>query len=328
MQIEYSKVCSAGRNNRSRAKGALLLALLLASHFERTPAGAQANNAQAARILNQMMNAERNANYTAVQTIVRRGSAPVRVRIWRLGRKRRMEYVAPALNRGDVLVDDGQNTWLYHRAENAAVQTRSPALRDGSNAARRAARARLSGQDRINGRAAWKIDLVRPDKKGVARRLWIDKATKLRLSVQVFDARGQSAERITMSDVKTGGIDASRFRWSPPRGAQVVRTSGTLFAQFAPAKTAASWLQSPRFIPSGYVFESAIVDPGKGEAWLRYASSTRRFSLFQQRATDATGTNGAPQKVNGGWYRAANGSRVLIVGASDSVAQRILRSVR
>lgn len=333
MQIEYSKPFSARQTNRRGAQGVLTLALLLASHFEGKPASAQAASAQAAspqaaRILKQMMNAERNANYTAVQTMARRNSAPVRVRIWRLGRKRRLEYLAPDLNRGDILVDDGQNTWLYHRAENTAVQTRSQAPRDGSNASRRVARVRLSGQESVGGRAAWKIDLVRPNGKGIARRVWIDKASGLRLSAQVFDAQGQAAERVTLSDLKTSGVDASRFRWTPPGGAQVVRTNGQLFSQFAPAKAAASWLQSPRFIPSGYMFESAVVDNAKGEAWLRYASSTRRISLFQQRAADATSTGAAPQKVGGGWYRAANGSRVLIVGAPDGVAQRILQSVR
>lgn len=325
MQIEYSKVFPA--HSRKRCARAALLLVLMASGFEGTLANAQPIDARAARLINQMANAERNANYTAVQTMARRNSAPVRVRIWRLGRKRRLEYLAPDLNRGDVLVDDGQNTWMYHRAENAAVQTRSQA-RDASNLARRAARARLAGEDRVNGRAAWKVDLVRPNQKGVARRLWIDKATKLRLSVQVFDAQGQSAERITMNNFKIGGVNQSRFRWTPPASAQVVRTAGTLFSQFAPAREAASWLQYPRFIPGGYVFESAIVDGAKGEAWLRYASSTRRISLFQQRAADATGSGAAPQKVGGGWYRAANGSRVLVVGAPDVVAQRILRSVR
>lgn len=328
MQIEYSRLFPARQTNRRHAKGALLLTLLLASHFAAKPTSAQPASAQAARLLKQMMNAERNANYTAVQTTSRRNSAPVRVRIWRLGSKRRLEYLAPDLNRGDVLVDDGQNTWLYHRAENAAVQTRSQAPRDGSNASRRAARVRLSGQESVSGRAAWKIDLVRPNGKGIARRIWIDKASGLRLSAQVFDAQGQAAERVTLSDLKTSGVDASRFRWTPPAGAQVVRTNGQLFSQFAPAKAAASWLQSPRFIPSGYMFESAVVDNAKGEAWLRYASSARRISLFQQRAADATNTGAAPQKVGGGWYRAANGSRVLIVGAPDGVAQRILNSVR
>ncbi|HVF85350.1 MAG TPA: hypothetical protein VM821_05180, partial [Abditibacteriaceae bacterium] len=132
---------SANSNQRHRAKHLLLLGLLISSHLEAIPVGAQAIDARAARVITQMANAESNANYTAVQTIARRNSTPIRVRIWRLGRKRRLEYLAPNLNRGDVLVDDGRNTWLYHRAENAAVQTRSPAPRYG-NIVGRASRAR------------------------------------------------------------------------------------------------------------------------------------------------------------------------------------------
>lgn len=292
-------------------------------------ARAEVVDAKATQLLTQMAQAERGANYSAVQTIERADATSVQVRIWRLGRQRRLEYLAPALNRGDVLLDDGENTWLYHRAENAAIQTRSQKMRDGNlrdGNSRKTARPKIIGQTQMNGRAAWIVDVSRNGT--LARRLWIDKAAKLRLSVQFFGTNKKSMGRTTLENLKIGNVGAAQFRWQPPGGAQIVRTSGTLFSQFAPAKQSAIWLRYPRFLPAGYHFESAIVDSSKGEAWLRYANATRRFSIFQQRAQASLQADKAPQRVDDGWYRTQNGSRQLIVGAPENLAKRVLESVQ
>ena len=325
MRIEYSNLKFSRANGAFRGwqRATILTALSLAFLSSALVAKAQID-AQAAKLLNQMASAERAANYSAIETITR-SDATVRVRLWRLGHEKRLEYLEPAINRGDVLVDDGQNTWLYHRAENAAIQTRSQNERLGVGAARRFSR--VSSESRVDGRDASVVDILRSANGGVARRVWIDRATKLRLSVQFFDAQNQATGRISISDLKVGGVDAARFDWQPPANAQIVRTNGALFSQLAPARQSASWLQHPRFVPAGFRFESAVVDNAQGKAWLRYASESQRFSIFQQRAASAS-SNVEPQKVDGGWYRVNNGSRLLIAGAPDELAQRILQSVR
>lgn len=346
MPIEYSKLRFSRR--------APLICCAVASFFLISPHAISSLNAKpqnaktshakkneiahqtvsAAQLLAQMADAERGANYSATETIERADSAPISLRVSRAGRKRFLQYLAPSIRRGDVLVDDGQKTWLYHRAENAVIQTNSAAPRVGPN---RATNARVVGETRLGGRAAWLLEVRRDGKVSnlksstrnvAARRIWIDKQTHLRLATQIFSPDGQSLEHASLSNVKIGGVGDARFRWNPPRGAQVVRTSGTLFSQFSGAQRAASWLQFPRYVPRDFNFESAIVDNVKGEAWLRYASSSRRFSIFQQKIGGAQKMNAAPQKVDGGWYRASGGSRLLIVGAEDGVAQKILQSVR
>ena len=322
MQIEYS--------NWRRAGLMALLAASMAGGVGRAEGKIARKNPDATPILKQMAQAERDANYSAIQTIERVDAPAVEVRVWRLGRQRHLEYRAPAVNRGDVLVDDGRNTWLYHRAENAAIQTRSQVVRETGARAEKGrfqSRYQMAGEARIDNRAAWIVDVLRSE-GGVARRLWIDKATKLRLSTQFFGASGQNEGRTTLRDLKIGGVSESRFRWQPPQGAQVVRTMGTLYSQFAPARQSAPWLRYPRFLPPGYAFESAIIDNAKGEAWLRYADATRRFSLFQQRATSVSSVEKAPQQVEGGWYRNNRGSRQLLVGVPQNLANRVLDSVK
>ncbi len=305
MQIEDSK---------SFGRALILLALPIC-------VPAQADEV-ATKLFGQMAHAERNANYSATQTIARADST-VRVRVWRLGRKKRLEYLEPAINRGDVLLDDGQNTWLYHRAENAAIQTHSQNERE-ANVGKRTLR--VADDSQIGGRKVSVVEILRAAKNGVARRIWIDKTTKLRLATQFFDEQNQSTGKISLDDLKVGGVSEARFRWSPPAGAQIVKTDGKLFSQMLPAKQAASWLETPSFVPRGFRFESAVVNNAQDKAWLRYSSASQRFSIFQQRA--AAKADHATQKVEGGWYRVSNGSRLLIAGAPDNTAKRILESMK
>jgi outer membrane lipoprotein-sorting protein len=260
------------------------------------PRAAKGNDksARAWKLLQRMMQVERTAEFSGVSTISGRGGAPIKMRVWRQANKRRYEYVAPPVKRGDLLVDDGQNVWLYHRAENAAVQTKTSRARMGalrSPGARRALSVRVTGETKLDGRDAWVVDVRRLQGAKETRRFLIDKDSGLRLGMQLINASGVTIQRQTLQDLRLAGVDENRFRWQPPAGVKAVRTSGSMFAQIAPARRTAQWLKVPSYVPNGYVFESAVVDNASGEAWLRYANTARRFSIFQQRATEAASQN-------------------------------------
>jgi len=159
------------------------------------------------------------------------------------------------------------------------------------------------------------------------RRFWIDAVTGVRLRVERFAPANSQKETVGLQNVRFAPVPAARFAWTPPTGTSVTRTSGTLYAQLAPAKNAASWLQSPRYVPPGYAFESAVVDGARGEAWLRFSNGTRRFSIFQQRAREQS-ADLAPQKVEKGWYWRRGGSRMLAIGIPNTLAAQVASSVR
>jgi outer membrane lipoprotein-sorting protein len=271
-------------------------------------------------LLRAMAKAEAKAEFYGMMTTNRRGEPGETVRVWRDGAKRRLEWVSPPVRRGDVLVDDGNNVWLYHRDENTAVQTKSM----GRERMTFNGNAKTVGSSDIAGRSAWIVEL---GKNANRRRFWIDQATKTRLRVERIDAKGQ-AEATALQNVDFGPVEKSRFTWTPPAGTSVTRTSGRLFASLSGAQKSASWLQYPRVLPSGFSFESAVVNGEKGEAWLRYTNGTRRFSIFQQRAQNASTQKEAPRRVDRGWYLRNRGSRILGVGIPTDTAQDVIRSVR
>lgn len=284
-------------------------------------------------LLRQMMRANRTATFSGVETMSRSGAPTVSMRVWQQGVKRRIEWLAPPIRRGDVLLDDGTNVWLYHNRDRAAVQTKS--MRGARADAERmpsGLQARVTGTAIVAGRRARIVEVSRGAAKNnsqnrVLRRFWIDAATGVRLRVERFAPDGSRSEAHALQSVRFAPIAAARFAWTPPAGTSVTRTSGTLWSQLAPAKRAASWLQSPTWTPSGYGFESAVVDNARGEAWLRFSNGTRRYSIFQQRATEQGGD--APlQKVAQGWYWRRGGSRLLAVGIPNTFAARVAQSVR
>jgi outer membrane lipoprotein-sorting protein len=285
-------------------------------------------------LLRAMLKAERTASYVATEVVTQRDSPTLRTRIWRQGLKRRVEFLEPPVRRGDLLVDDGTNVWLYHNREEAAVQTRS--LRRAAEAASLNNRignipTHVSGPVSIAGRRAWIVETRGgKNKKRILRRHWIDTATKVRLRVDRFGPGGTVSESSALQNVQFSSIPAARFVWTPAPGTKITRTSGRLFTQLAPAKRVAQWLQYPRVVPAGYSFESAIVDNKKGEAWLRYTNGVQRFSVFQQRAGDPSTLSALaePRRVDGGWYWQGGGSRMLGVDIPNSLADRVINSIR
>ena len=117
--------------------------------------GARAQESSIQNWLRALSQAEKSAQYSATATSQRNGAPTTKWRVWRKGAKNRMEYVAPPVRKGDVLVDDGQNVWLYHRADNTAVQTKSrPRVLEFGALNSRGSDVRVDGTQKVDERAA------------------------------------------------------------------------------------------------------------------------------------------------------------------------------
>lgn len=277
--------------------------LLFAATILVIPAGAVPTGKN---LLEDVTVAERRASFTATQ-VIKLGDGPREVaKIWRNANKKRVEWLEPEVRRGDVLVDDGTNAWLFHKAENTATQTKSAALPDYRNSTTVGVK-----ETTLNGKPVYAMEL------STGALLWVDKAKKVRLRLE----NGWSS--VVLSDVKFGYVPPSRFKFETPAGARVTRTTGTLVNNLSTARKSASWLRAPSQLPTGYAFESAVVDAG--EVWLRYTNGRRRFSLFQQKGE---GADVQPTKVDNGWFWKQSGTRFLVTGAPASSVPILASSLK
>ncbi len=254
----------------------------------------QAKAQTAAEILSAVRSSENKIQLRATQIVERGGTREV-AQIYRSGLKRRLEWSAPSVKAGDILIDDGETVTLFHRADKTAFQTQS-----AQRAPVAAGDWKVGAVAQQNGRA------VRVLRRGKGRELTIDAKTNL-----IVRSKGMGGV-MTLQNVEFGAVSPAKFVFSAPAGVKITRSDGRLFADLGAAKRFASWLQPPTQLPAGYAFESSIA--GKDEVWLRYSNGKKRFSLFQQKTDDA---DLAPQKVDGGWFWRKNGARFVVTGAPE-----------
>lgn len=260
---------------------------------------ALAQNADA--ILQSVRAGESKAQFRATQ-IVQRGGAREVATLYRSGLKRRLEWSAPNVRAGDILIDDGQTVTLFHRADKVAIQTqstrRAPVLSpDGW---------KVGAPTSQDGRA------VRVLSRGNGRELTVDAKTGVILRQK--NAGGAT----TLQNLRYGAVPLSKFRFAAPAGTEIVRANGRLFGDLGAARRFSTWLQAPAQLPPGYAFESAVA--GKSEVWLRYSNGKKRFSIFEQQTSDA---DLAPQKVEGGWFWRKSGLRFIATGAPESAIEML-----
>ena len=299
---------NARRNSKAEISAAhppqisafLLGAFALAAVTATPPAHSQNAHAQdAATILGQMRAAESKIQYSGTLFIVRGGQRETAT-VWRDGAKRRWEWSAPALKKGDVLVDNGANLYLYHRSENSVTQTQSTSLLPNLGNGWKVSK---SGGDTI---------LARGNQK-----LTVDGARKILLRFENGDAV------YALRNLKFGAQPANKFSFQTPASAKVVRSQGKLFVDASAARASVNWLKAPTQLPAGYALESAIAAPD--EVWLRYSNGKSRFSLFEQRAE--AGKVELTKKA-GGYFWKSGGIRYLASGVSAGTAKSLAASLK
>lgn len=269
-----------------------------------TTATPHAHAQDAATLITQMRAAEAKTQYSGTIYIVRNGQRET-ARVWRDGAKRRWQWSAPTLKKGDVLVDNGTNLYLYHASENNVTQTQStPALSNLGDGWKVLVLQKQQGRD--------VIVLIRG-----AQKLTIDRNNKTLL-------RFENAGSIyALQGVKFGAQPASLFQFATPTGAKVTRSNGKLFVDIASARASVKWLKAPAQVPAGYALESAVAAPD--EVWLRYSNGKNRFSLFEQKSEAGAV---APTKVDGGYFWKTGGIRYLASGVSAGTAKSLAASLK
>jgi outer membrane lipoprotein-sorting protein len=299
--------------NKIKVLFSIPILLLIGVAAEAAPSGMS--------LLQQMRKAGQTVSYSARQTTWQIGAPVVVTQIWDNGRKQRVEYLAPTINKGDIQLDDGAHIWRYHHSENGVVQTPStthhpfnPAKFDQEYTVK------LLGSATISGRPAWSLGIATKGSSKYLRKYWIDKTIHLRLRAEYYDANGRRTETTQLSSIHFGSIPTSRFVWKTPAGA-TVNYAGELYSHLRRAQQQASWLRVPRWLPAGYAFESAVVNKTNNESWLRYSNGSRRFSIFEQRTRDKKST--PLQKVGGGWFWATGEMRYLIAGLKETDAKKL-----
>ncbi|MEO6907724.1 MAG: sigma-E factor regulatory protein RseB domain-containing protein [Abditibacteriaceae bacterium] len=275
-------------------------------------------------LLQQMSKAGQTVSYSAHQTTWRIDPPSVVTQVWDNGKKQRVEYLAPPVNKGDIQVDDGLHIWRYHRSENGVVQTPASANHTFDAAKfNQKYTVKVLGSAAIAGRSTWLLGITAKNSSKYLRKYWVDKSTHLRLRAEYYEPNGQRTEATQLSSIHLGSIPATRFVWKTPAGAKV-NYAGELYSRLRRAQQQASWLRAPRWLPTGYTFESAVVNKANNETWLRYSNGSRRFSIFEQHTGDKGSS--AIQKVDGGWFWKKSGMRYLIAGLGISDAKRMVSS--
>ena len=285
---------------------------------------ARADTPSGISLLQQMSKAEQTVSYSARQTTWRNNTPAVVTQVWDNGKKQRVEYLAPPVNKGDIQVNDGSHIWRYHRSENGVVQTPASVNHTFNvKVFNQRYSVKTLGNARIAGRSALIIGISAKNSSKYLRKYWVDKSTHLRLRAEYYEANGQRTETTQLSSIHFGSIPASRFVWKTPSGA-TVNYAGELYSRLPRAQQQAIWLRAPRWLPAGYVFESVVVNKANNEAWLRYTNGSRRFSIFEQRTSDKGSS--ALQKVDGGWFWKKRGLRYLIAGLDETSAKKLASS--
>jgi outer membrane lipoprotein-sorting protein len=135
-----------------------------------------------------------------------------------------IEYVAPTREKGTRMLKLGGELWIFMPTVDKVQKISGHMLRQGmmgsdlsyedlmtSRATRLAYQAQVVGEEPVDGRPCWKLELVAKD-DSVAyprRTTWVDQETFVPLKQELFALSGMLLKTWTMSDVKA--IEGRRF---------------------------------------------------------------------------------------------------------------------
>ena len=266
----------------------------------------------------------------------------------------RRELLGPSGETAQLVVEDGRSEWIYDPVRRKVWQG-EPAdplfkrfgpdeeierLVENYDVS-------VSTGGEVAGRPTWLLTLRARSDGALARRLWVDRSSRLVLRRESFRPDGTVGGSETFTRLGWGAAsDPGLFRFSPPAGSTVVRRTEPDYLALDEAKTAGVAPRLPAWLPSGYVFESLDV-MAKGRRNIvhyRFSDGIEVLSLFQcpPRMRFDLGfrpRQGVKLKVGRGFRTRtaegnvlswnSGGSRFILVGsASDDTLRRIAESVR
>jgi outer membrane lipoprotein-sorting protein len=248
-------------------------------------------------------------------TIVYAGTRPVRTEVeisYRNPCLRRMVFLTPPL-KGVTILDDGERTVRLDpdpkRARVVVGRTSDAPERMAERRAllERNYRARMTGEETIAGRRAYRIELRSRHPGNPWKRLWVDKETKILLASEDYDGAGRRTresrvERISFEREPKGSLRPSaelvkRAKREPAEETEIMPPSEI-------SKAVGFTVLQPSYIPAGYELEAAFVYSCQcgcsvPAARLQYGDGLNTISILQCghlcHHESACGPRGLPQ---------------------------------
>lgn len=189
-----------------------------------------------------------------------------------------------------LAVSDGRVDWLYDAArkrawsgEAADPDYKQLGREDETDLIAENYAVSAATGEPVAGRSTWRLELRAREDGRLERRLWLDRRAGLVLRGQAFQD-GTLISDARFESVRFERPKAGVFRFAPPDGTATARRSEADYMAAGQAK-AVSGLEprSPRWLPSGFVFESSDVLERGGKSILhaRFSDGINALSLFQ-----------------------------------------------
>jgi len=251
----------------------------------------------ATTIIRNMLDSEGKASFTAYQvtTISRGPSVTSEQIVYRRGYSgMRIEYIAPAVLKGEIMADDGRVS-MHLIPRQKVIRThpsRLAVLRQRTDQAIQAlSKGQLSvelvGADKIAGESVYVL-VVRPRRgdQGPVRKFWVDTEKWVKLKTEDIGPNGTVASTSYYTRIQyLNDIPDAKFRIDPPEGYRVERNDGPpgLMPLDKARKMVRFRLAQPGDVPPGFRLVGAAVEPFRGShiVGLRYTNNVSSFSLFE-----------------------------------------------
>lgn len=158
----------------------------------------------------------------------RRGKRTIGFKTWAEGRNRAFtEYLSPAREKGTKMLKLKDRLWIYSPETDRTIRISGHMLRQsvmGSDLSyedmmedqrlRRLYRARVTGEEGIDGRGCWVLELTAKEVEVAyhSRKVWVDQERMVPLKEELFAKSGKLLKKLELKDVvRTEG------RWYPKR---------------------------------------------------------------------------------------------------------------
>jgi outer membrane lipoprotein-sorting protein len=251
---------------------------------------------QAERIVRAWMTAQPQAAFTATEIArFRVGGKLVESEalVAQRPQMRRIQYLTPPL-KGVTIWRDHEQTYNFdpkgrqleifdksRRHHNYRSQKEALALRNYQPI--------LEGLETVAGRPAYRI-LLAPRHPGDAwERVWIDRATSVRLGDEDFDGDNHLLRSTRFTQIRFNAVDPDQFR--PP--GHLIRLASRTYSDEAQTKSVADVsravgfpIRLPGYLPPGYVFSGAYTYPcqcgcNQAAAQVCWSNGLKTISMFE-----------------------------------------------
>jgi outer membrane lipoprotein-sorting protein len=206
---------------------------------------------------------------------------------------RRIHYVTPPLD-GVTIWQDARQTFRYDprlnqlkiydqggSPDDAAVEERALVLSNYEP--------RLEGEESVAGRPAYRVRLAPRHPGDPSRRLWLDKATYLKLGQEDYDGQGRLFRRTRFTEIDFDPIEPDAFH--PPQSilasAKKTYSDEELPKSVEHVSSVLGFrIKLPSYVPEGYRLEGAYTYPcqcgcEQPAAQVRWSNGLNTISLFQ-----------------------------------------------